>query len=128
MIHCVHVFAEVNVESWQYQIPDVDDGPIARYGFIKLVKVIVLHTFRVHHHEAFATTKAKGAFGVQEAADCVILTLLIISRNRRVMTHLLGDEAEVFSNHFESFSKMWVEWLFDPVFAHVELRDVVTDG
>ena len=44
------------------------------------------------------------------------------------MAHLLGYEAEVFGYQFESFSKMWVKWLLDSVFAHVELRDVVADG
>ena len=45
-----------------------------------------------------------------------------------MMAYLLGYEAEVFGYHFESFSEMWVEWLLDSVFAHVELRNVVADG
>lgn len=128
VIHRVHVFVEVNVQSWQNQIPNINNRPITRYGFLKFVEVIILHTFWVHHHEAFASTKPKGAFGVQEAADRVVLSLLVVSWNRRVMAHLLGYEAEVFGYHFESFSKMWVEWLLDSIFAHIELRDVVADG
>jgi len=122
MIDCFNLIYYVEIQSSYNDILSKNLRSSNRYCFVILFIIIVLIPFLKDLHEALTSSESELGFWVHEGLKDISFTLLNIAWYRRMVAYLLSKKSIVFSHQLIRFTKHGVEWLFQAVFSHIELR------